>query len=84
MITPIVNSNGSTKNALMADRKACMTALRAAQDALNTLLPHGRDYQTAEPGRYAKAREQHAVLMDKLAAVFDEVHAHTVNLMHDR
>ena len=41
-----VNLNGSTRESLVADRKAAIDALTAATVALRDIRPHGRDYQT--------------------------------------
>jgi hypothetical protein len=79
---PIININGASADQLLADHLAACDALREAIKAVQATTPHGRDFQTARPGQYEKARDQywnrskrlHEVL-DELIAIATDIHA---------
>lgn len=53
---PRVNLNGSSRDALIEQRRNVCDALRTALQALQEAAPHGSDYQTAPIGSYELAR----------------------------
>ena len=70
---PVINMNGSSRRSLLADHIACMETLRAALKALGTIMPHGRDYQTAKTGQYETARADMVRRIQTVHAIRDEV-----------
>lgn len=72
-IAPRLNLNGTSKTMLMADHLNCLDTLRIARQALNTLAPHGRDYQTAPSGTWQAAIVQHRERMDVLMKLENEI-----------
>lgn len=70
---PIVNINGTSGDALMAHYIKTLDAIHALQGIMREGMPHGRDYQTAEPGIYETAREQHSEMLNELSAIESRV-----------
>lgn len=54
MTTPIVNSNGTSREALSDERIDAIRAIHAAREALCAITIHGRDYPDAD-SRYRDA-----------------------------
>ena len=54
---PVVNLNGTSRARLVADHIAAIEALRAAQHAVQSIRPNGRDYPD---GNLKRAQEQAA------------------------
>jgi hypothetical protein len=57
-IMPCVHSNGSGAAALMEQAEDCITTLKAAQEALRSAAPHGRDFYPLGDEAFSKARDQ--------------------------
>jgi hypothetical protein len=74
---PQVNMNGTSVKELQEQQHAIFCAAYDLRVALRENGPHGRDYQTAEPGTYEKAREEHAALIEAAELVIH--HTHEVN-----
>lgn len=55
---PVMNLNGSSATALLAQHLAALEALRTAAKAMHETFPHGRDFQTAPPNTYKRAAGQ--------------------------
>lgn len=72
IISPIVNNNGTSKDALMTELKAAMRAVSAASRAMGPCMPNGRDYQTYPDSwdKATQARQRHVEETRKLAEVF--------------
>ena len=56
---PVVNINGTSREALVNARIAAIESLRSAMQALGECSPNGRDYQTAPNGEYEIARKRY-------------------------
>ena len=72
IVTPIVHLNGTSKEALLEQRKDVYMALRAVEKALCQMSPNGRDYYP-EPGKMDKARAQHERRMGMVNTLIDEM-----------
>jgi len=59
LIAPTINLNGSSASRLVEEYCGAMGALRAAEERLCEIRPHGRDYQTAAKGDEKLAKDQH-------------------------
>lgn len=64
---PRVNLNGTSRGALVHQRREVCDALLSALRALERAAPHGRDYQTAPQGAFEAARRQHEARCTQLA-----------------
>jgi len=69
---PVVNMNGSSRDALVEQQLAVAQAARALADALAEASPHGRDYQTAQPGEYEGARKEHDARCQLVRDIMDD------------
>jgi len=54
---PVVNINGTSREALVNARMSAVESLRSAMQAFGECSPNGRDYQTAPKGEYEIARK---------------------------
>ena len=72
---PVVNSNGTSKEALVSQLKDVYVAGRAMLEAMAEATPHGRDYQTAPPGTYQVAMQQHEDREARILSVLEEIEA---------
>jgi len=81
---PVVNNNGDSWETLNKDRREALNALDNARAALARMAPHGRNYQTAEPGAYTAAREAHFDLRALLLDVYNAVKAESVAVYEQR
>ncbi len=70
---PQVNINGSSARSLLEDNREAWRALETAREALQKAMPNGRDYQTAEPGAYQAAREQHLARIAAVVKIQEEL-----------
>jgi hypothetical protein len=61
IIAPIVNMNGTSGRQLLEDACSALEAIRAAQDALSAVAPHGRDYIHTDSATYANAHVTYAL-----------------------
>lgn len=60
IITPIVNSNGTSLVELAKQHTECWEAANSLADKLRAAMPHGRDYQNyPTDSEYKLARDQH-------------------------
>lgn len=57
LVPPLVNLNGTSAEALLEQSINVSLALHKALEAMGHAAPHGRDYQTAQPGSYERARD---------------------------
>jgi hypothetical protein len=69
VVFPVLNWNGTDGDVLMAHYIKTLDALHTLQGLMREGTPHGRDYQTAEPGTYEKAREQHSEMLNELSDI---------------
>lgn len=60
LVTPTINLNGSSKPDLVGQLMNVLHALYEAEHAICQAMPHGRDYQTMDPGLCTTAREAFA------------------------
>lgn len=81
LVYPVVNLNGTSRDELVAQNEAARVAVRAALEAVNAAAPHGRDYQTAAPGRYQLARAQHKARVTALQELQFELTMLAENLL---
>lgn len=65
-VPPMVNLNGTSFGELVEQRAALLDALRAAQAALATAAPNGRDWQLKPPESFAHAQREHGKRADVL------------------
>ena len=70
---PVVNLNGTSKDALVGQVCNVRSAIDNALKALALATPHGRDYQTASDGAYALAAAQHRDRVAALTVVSDDL-----------
>lgn len=70
---PVLNLNGSSREALFGQLEAAYLAGAAFADRLAECAPHGRDYQTAPVGAYIKAREEHEARMRGVRDLLDQI-----------
>jgi hypothetical protein len=75
MQLPQININGTDREDLLKDYIEAKRALEAALTALSGIWPHGRDYQTLEPGAYQRARCEHAARIRAVGAIVAEIQA---------
>jgi hypothetical protein len=68
---PTINLNGSDPKELLKSLKEAYRAIRKVQESFQATAPHGRDYQTAEPGAFQKARSEWGAHQDALRASAD-------------
>ena len=80
MITPTVNLNGTSGKELFNLNLAVVEKLRDAIDALAKACPNGRDYQTATPGTWGLAIDQHGERLKRLESVMAELETITETL----
>jgi len=72
-ITPTINLNGTSREALLEQKTDLLHALREAQAALRRATPNGRDYQLADPSWFERALERHTRQCRVLAKLVEEV-----------
>jgi len=75
MQLPTININGTDRADLLALYMRARKALDAAAGALSEASPHGRDYQTQEPGALLQAQREHADRMTAIRKVRAEIEA---------
>jgi hypothetical protein len=69
---PFVNINGTTRAELVNQRREALDAILAAMKALETSLPHGRDY-IGDPARYDHDRGIYRARFAKLDELYNEI-----------
>jgi hypothetical protein len=74
--SPVVNGNGTNREALKAERMTAIGALHAAESALYAVTVNGRDF-IGDPDRYTRAVAAHqariAAVHAAIADLTDEV-----------
>lgn len=70
---PLANINGTAPAALIEECCTALERLREARDALAAVTVNGRDFQTAELGRFRTAYQQHNRRLTSLAHIMREV-----------
>jgi len=73
MQLPQININGTERSDLLKDYTTAGMALQHAVDALGACSPHGRDYQTLEPGAFSAAQREHADRIVRVRQVLAEI-----------
>jgi len=73
MQLPQININGTERSDLLEDYMGARRALQHAVEALSAASPHGRDYQTAEPGAFYAAQREHADRILRVRQVMAEI-----------
>jgi hypothetical protein len=66
---PVLNLNGTSGPALVEEYKNAYRAIREAYEAVNSVTVHGRDFQTAPPGTYEKARAEKVEWLTQLKSI---------------
>lgn len=74
---PVLNNNGTSKQALLDQYRHILDCFRDLQEAFANATPHGRDWQTVPNGSDVAndARQAFAERRARLKALYDEVHA---------
>ena len=72
LVVPIVHNNGTSRDALIEQRCEFGRALIAANQALATMAPNGRDYYPVD-GLFQQAMAQHHRRQLVLKALADEI-----------
>jgi hypothetical protein len=70
---PFVHGNGSGRKALLEGFSEAHKAVRAAEEALKAIYPHGRDYYPLGGNVYSSAREQMNKRLETLAEIREEL-----------
>jgi hypothetical protein len=73
IVTPVINLNGTAAEELLEQYQLAQLALGVALRKLEQASPHGRDYQTLEPGMFLRAQRQHCERMEALKRVKDQL-----------
>lgn len=73
LATAVVNLNGTSKAELLEQVHNAYSDLNKAIETLGKMNPHGRDYQTANPQLYDRARKEHQERMAKIHSVINDV-----------
>jgi hypothetical protein len=78
---PVVNLNGSSREALVEQRLDIQRALIETLAALQRAWPHGRDYQTVGRDRLVRADAVFQARRDALVALLDEIEAEAAAIL---
>jgi len=83
IIPPVVNLNGTSREALTEQLLAASDAIRLAQNAFMAAMPNGRDYQTYQtPGLISElARARHIEEGTKLSQAAEYIDALLVKVV---
>ncbi len=73
MQLPQININGTERSDLLEDLMKARRCLQHAVEALSAASPHGRDYQTAIPGAFYVAQQEHSDRIVKVRQVLAEI-----------
>lgn len=73
IVIPLVNLNGTSREALVQQQIKVLGCLTALSVALGEASPHGRDYQP-DPSRFPEAVNQHAARVRDVNRMIDEVY----------
>ena len=80
--TPHLNPNGTTPKELLQQQVDAMQALIRAIEKLRAAAPHARDYQTAAPGAFCVAQQEHTDRIKRIESVtreLDQIAQHLFN-----
>lgn len=77
---PIVNGNGTSRQALTDERMVAIRALRAAEDALVGVTVNGRDY-IGDPSRFTAAVNAHTARLTAIRNAINDLTAEVISLM---
>lgn len=72
---PTVHLNGTSRNELFETYFKALDAIASARVALNEAAPNGRDYYVQGPLALRKAQSEHADRLQRLEAIYNELHA---------
>jgi hypothetical protein len=81
---PTVHWNGTSKEELITQHITALSALRACDDALVMMSPHGRDYYPQADGAIMRAVEQHQERRRKIHEITMELEAIVVEIDRQR
>ena len=73
LTVPLVNLNGTSKQALLEGYQEAWEKLDEAFVAMQKIEPHGRDYQTTTAIVFERAKAQHIMRLQMLTAVQREI-----------
>lgn len=73
LIAPVVNLNGTSRDALVDQHVAAALSLEKALAALIETAPHPRDFQTVKQEQYRQARAQYEDRVRRLHEIIKEV-----------
>lgn len=80
LVQPMVNINGTSREALINQQVEVMEALDKALDAMANAWPHPRDYQLQAPGTYQAAADAWSDRNRMLLALKDEINGYVTTL----
>lgn len=81
---PVVNLNGTSRESLIEQNVAALSAVRAALSTVCDAAPHGRDFQISPAGDYVLARKAHFARVEQLLAMTREFEAIAMHLAQGR
>ena len=70
---PLIHTNGTCGDDLLANQCDIARALREAIEVIANNGPHARDYYPLEAGAWEMAREQHSARLSAITAVLADV-----------
>lgn len=82
MITPRININGTSREEHISMRSDALKAIQAAKNALQKLIPNGRDYP-GEQDRCQADREEHYARVAQLEAIRNAIIDEAMAIMND-
>jgi hypothetical protein len=77
---PTIHLKGTSKEVLITQHIIALSALRACDDALAMMSPHGRDYYPQVQGAIMRAVEQHQERRRKIHEIIMEIEAIVVEI----
>lgn len=83
--TPIVNMNGTGRQALLDERMEALGTVQQAIEALCAMTVHPRDWQTRPDGdrEYRQARELHRIDIENLRSIEQRLIDEVIALQDD-
>ena len=78
LVTPIVNRNGSSCKGLVTENMDVVRKLLDLKEAINSIMPHGRDYQIE--GLLTEARSAMLERYSAINVMIAEFEAHTIEI----
>lgn len=80
MIFPTIHLNGTSRESLLEDYCAALSALRYAQEKLCAISPNARDYYVAGDDAFRTALGEHRTRIEKAVSLISEVEAITEHI----